>query len=404
MTLRSACPNCGNPDLEIFYQVLSVPVHDVLLHRTKEEALGYPKGDIHLGFCPACGLISNTQFNPDLMEYSSQYESTQAHSPTFTTFHDSLASQLIQRFDLHRKTILEIGCGQGEFLSLLCIKGDNRGIGFDPAYSNDRHESLAGDRVTFIKDFYSERYHHYRADFFCCKMTLEHIPQTAEFVGMVRRVIDAQVGATVFFQVPDVTRILRETAYWDIFYEHCSYFSQGSLARLFRRCGFDIIDLWKDYDDQYLMLAAMPGSGKGTPMLHQEDDLADLAQNVQYFQHTVQRNIHFWRKQIALYASNKRRVVVWGGGSKCVSFLNMLHVQNEIEYVVDINPLKEGTFLAGTGHRIVRPGFLSTYRPDVVIVMNPIYSLEIRKELEAIQLFPEIVPINYGLDELVDHV
>ncbi len=403
MTPGFVCPGCAHSALDIFYEVQSVPVHDVLLHRSKEEALGYPKGDIQLGFCPACGFISNTRFNSGLMEYSGPYESTQAYSPTFSSFHERLASQLIQRFDLHWKTILEIGCGQGEFLRMLCVQGDNQGIGFDPAYSNDRHAALASDRVTFIKDYFSEAYDDYQADFYCCKMTLEHIPHPAEFVGMLRRVISEQVGATIFFQVPDVKRILRETAFWDIFYEHCSYFSLGSLARLFRRCDFDCLDLWKDYDDQYLMLAATPRIGKGTPILPQEDDLVSLASEVKYFQHSVQKNIRFWRDQIALYASNKRRVVVWGGGSKCVSFLNTLHVQEEIEYVVDINPLKEDTFLAGTGHRSVTPGFLSTYQPDVVIVMNPIYIPEIRKELEGMQLFPEIVPITYGQDEILNH-
>ena len=95
--------------------------------------------------------------------------------------------------------------------------------------------------------------------------------------------------------------------------------------------------------------------------------------------------------------------MIWGGGSKCVAFLNTLKVQDEIGCVVDINPLKEGTYLAGTGHLIVGPDFLSTYRPDVVILMNPIYSTEVRDQLEASQLHPELIPITYGLDEIVDH-
>ena len=57
MTVGFACPGCANSEVELVYQALSVPVHDVILHHTRAEALGYPKGDINLGFCPECGLI-----------------------------------------------------------------------------------------------------------------------------------------------------------------------------------------------------------------------------------------------------------------------------------------------------------------------------------------------------------
>ena len=43
----------------------------------------------------------------------------------------------------------------------------------------------------------------------------------------------------VFFELPDTERVLTEAAFWDIYYEHCSYFTPGSLARLFRRTGFE---------------------------------------------------------------------------------------------------------------------------------------------------------------------
>ena len=29
----------------------------------------------------------------------------------------------------------------------------------------------------------------------------------------------------MFFQVPDMSRVLRDLAFWDIYYEHCSYFT-----------------------------------------------------------------------------------------------------------------------------------------------------------------------------------
>jgi hypothetical protein len=191
-----------------------------------------------------------------------------------------------------------------------------------------------------------------------------------------------RLETVVFFQVPDVVRILREQAFWDIYYEHCSYFSAGSLARLFRRCGFDVLDLWKDYDDQYLMIEAVPSRGQQGQALALEEDYAELARDVSLFVEHCQQTFGAWRRELQEAAGEGRRVVLWGGGSKAVAFLTTLALSGEIEYVVDINPLKHGTYLAGTGQQVVAPDFLLEYRPDLVIVMNPIYREEIQQDLD----------------------
>jgi SAM-dependent methyltransferase len=391
MSANHVCPNCGSVEMSVFYELESVPVHSVLLLPTREEALNYPKGDIALGFCQACGFISNVAFDPSLHEYSSRYEATQAFSPTFSAFAHRLARRLIDQYDLHGKDIIEIGCGQGEFLTLLCELGGNRGVGFDPAYVSERSESQAEDRITFVKDFYSERYADYEGDFVCCKMTLEHIQHTADFVSTVRRSLGDQSKAIVFFQVPDVRRILREVAFWDIYYEHCSYFSLGSLARLFRQCGFEVMNLAREYDGQYLVIEARAGDGKDGALLEQEDDLEELAQEVAYFSEHYPPKLEAWRRDLQRIRQTGRRAVIWGGGSKGVAFLTTLRIEDEIEYAVDINPYKHGTYMAGAGQEIVGPEFLREYRPDVVIVMNPIYEGEIRQLIGGLGLTPEFM-------------
>ena len=354
--------------------------------------MGYPSGEIALALCPACGFISNVAFDPTLQEYSAKYEATQSCSPTFNVFHRNLALHLIDRFDLHDKDVIEIGCGQGEFLTLLCELGGNRGVGFDPAYDGRRPHSEAEDRLTFVADFYSEQHAHHHADVLVCKMTLEHILDTSRFVSTVRRSVGDRFETVVFFQVPDVMRILREQAFWDIYYEHCSYFSAGSLARLFRRCGFDVVDLWKEYDDQYLMIEVVPGRSPLGQPLPQEEDPAEVAREVAFFVEHCQRRFDAWKRELQQIRQDGRRVVLWGGGSKAVAFLTTLAMADEVEYVVDINPLKHGTYLAGTGQEIVSPGFLREYRPDVVVVMNPVYTDEIRADLEGMGLAPTLVP------------
>ena len=387
------CPSCQMKQISIFYEVKGVPVNSVMNFATRKEAVNYPRGDIVLGFCSNCGFVSNVAFDASMLRYTANCEESQGFSETFNQFSHRLAEYLIEKYNLHGKDILEIGCGKGDFLTLLCNLGKNRGVGFDPAYVPGRNPNHEAEDVTFIQDFYSEDYVHYQADFVCCQMTLEHIHNTAEFVCLVRRAIGKMEKTIVFFQVPDVTRILRNSAFEDIYYEHCSYFSPGSLGKLFRRCHFDVLHLATEYDHQYLIIETKPAAPLGLTPLPQEDDIQQLKVYVNNFTDNYQKKLSVWHTLLEKFRSEGKRVVLWGSGSKAVSFLTTLKVSEGIDYVVDINPHRQGTFMAGTGQKIVAPELLKQYRPHTVVVMNNIYLNEIRNTLSTLGITAEVMTL-----------
>jgi SAM-dependent methyltransferase len=388
---QALCPSCGSQKVSVFYEASNVPVNSVLLLSTREEAVGFPTGNIDLAICEECGFIYNSSFEPNKVEYSSRYEETQGYSPAFRKWHHALAQRLVDRYGLRDKTVLEIGCGKGEFLTLLCELGAQGGVGFDPGYVPERNLSPAAARIRFIRDYYSERFSGEHADLVCCKMTLEHIQEVAGFVGMVRRSVNDYANTVVYFQVPDVLRILEEFAFWDVYYEHCSYFSMGSLARLFRRLGFDVLNLNREYDNQYLTIEARPSNGRQPAPLPCENDLATLRGLASRFTEQHSRRLSEWRDQLRGYRESGRKVVVWGSGSKGVAFLTSLGDECAIQYVVDINPNRHNHFMPKTGQQIVGPMFLRDYRPEVVVIMNPVYRAEITEELARVGLAPEVL-------------
>jgi Methyltransferase domain/C-methyltransferase C-terminal domain len=383
------CPSCGGAGMT-FYELGSVPVHQVKLVRSRAEALAGRKGDIRLAFCRSCGFVWNAAFDVALMQYQEDYESTQAVSPTFNRFHDHLARDLIERFDLHGKEIVELGCGQGEFITMLADYGDNHGYGFDQVIRDDS----GSERIKFVKDYYGPRYSHLRPDFVACKMTLEHVHNTGEFIRGLRATVGDHPETVVFFMIPEITRILKLAAFWDVYYEHCSYFSPGSLARTFRLAGLDPIEVWTDYEDQYVLIAARPGFGKG-PVLANEAPPDALLPKVQAFPGRVAKDRARWQGILREAKAAGKRTVLWGGGSKAVAFLTTIGATDELlSYAVDVNPRRSGTYIAGTGHEIVGPEFLRSYRPDVVIVMSPIYLPEINAQLDSMGVRPEtLIPV-----------
>jgi len=390
----TSCNACGGVDIQVFYRVKDVPAHSCLMLSSREEALAFPRGDIELGFCGTCGFIGNVRFDPGLERYSAAYEETQAYSPRFLRFLDEVWDEQIARFELGPgMAALEIGCGKGEFLVGLCERSGCAGIGVDPAYRPERTRSSAGERMTFIRDFYGPKYAHLQADYVCCRHTLEHIGPVREFVRLVRETIGDRRHVNVFFELPDMERVLQQGAFWDIYYEHCTYFTRGSLARLFRSAAFDVRRLYKAYDGQYLMLEAQPAQRTTDAMLAQEDDLAAVSSLVARFERQVGERLQSLAAALARHRAQGHRLAIWGSGSKCVALVSALNLSSELVAVVDINPHKHGKFLAGSGLEIVSPDALRSLRPEVVLVMNSIYSDEIRHDLAARSLHPELIAL-----------
>jgi SAM-dependent methyltransferase len=384
--LRSDCPGCG-ASMRPFFSFTGVPVNSCILLDTVDAARAYPRGDVVLGFCDDCGFICNLAFDARLAEYSSRYEETQGFSPTFRAFHERLARTLIERYGLRGKDVLEIGCGKGEFLALLCQLGGNRGVGFDPGYDSERAVLNGVADVEVISDFYSPSYADRDADFVCCKMTLEHIPETAAFVRLAKRALRNAAGSVMYFMVPEALRIVRDCAFEDVYYEHCSYFTAGSLARLFRSAGLEALQIGTEYAGQYLSIEATIAPTHAHPATS-TDDLEDLRGYVDSFAARCGAKIASWRAVLD-DASRRGEVVVWGSGSKAVSFLNAVDVDRRVARVVDINPYRQGYFMAGSGQPIIPPDALRESPPSTIVIMNAVYREEIARSVVQLGLTPE---------------
>ncbi len=390
---ENICTVCCSTDIVEFFEIHQVPVHCNLLCPTSYEALNVPRGDIQLVFCKACGHIFNNLFDPAVMNYSQVYENSLHFSPHFQDYARTLAEYLIARYDLHNKDIIEVGCGKGEFLMLICELGGNRGVGFDHSYAHESTENRANNRITFVRDYYSEHYRNYKADLICCRHVLEHINSPLDFLMNLRQAINGKLDVTVYFEVPNVLFTLNDLGIWDMIYEHCSYFNPLSLAQLLTSCGFQVVDLKEDFDGQFLCVEAVPVNGLTHSKSFFKDGLKKINQHVNVFTINHRSKVKEWKSKLEKIVNKGKRVLIWGGGSKGVTFMNTLNIQDEIKYVVDINPRKQDMFIPGTGQRIVSPEFLREYRPERIIVMNPIYVNEVNQIIKKMNVDAEVVSV-----------
>jgi len=192
--------------------------------------------------------------------------------------------------------------------------------------------------------------------------------------------------------VPNVVHMLEQLAIWDVVYEHCLYFSASSLDALFRRSRFEPIALEATYGGQFLTIEARPvretladdDPGANGPTTTSSRDLGGLTTA---FARAHAGKLARWRQVLGQVEREGTTAVLWGAGSKAVSFLNMLDVSDtEVRYVVDVNPRKQGGHVAGTGQAIIPPHRLTEIRPGLIIVMNPLYRAEVEAELARLQV------------------
>ena len=341
--------------MQPFFELSGLAGGSSIVLEDRASALAFPRGDLVLGFCPGCGFVCNLAFSPVLASDAARWEDTQGYSNTFNQFQRQLAADLVARHALHGRRIVEIGCGQGEFLALLCELGPNEGVGFDPEFVPDRGVIPASVTAEVRKEAFVDRTASPEADFICCKMTLEHIDDVEPFVRNLRRALRDRPASGAYALVPESQRILSECAFEDIYYEHCSYFTPGSLARLFRAQGFAVDRLDVTYGGQYLSLEAHPAEpGATSAPLAAEEPVESVAALVESFSRRFEVRTREWHDRIASRLA-EGPVVLWGSGSKAVAFMHATGTGELIEHVVDVNPYRQGRFVACTGQQILAP-------------------------------------------------
>lgn len=383
-----ACPVCDSRDLFACTHLPGVPVYCNVLFSDRRDALAAPTGDIDLVACRGCGHLFNAAFDPQRVAYDSGYENSLHHSPRFQQYAYALAERLVADHDLHGKTVVEIACGQGDFLQLLCETGGNRGVGFDPSYTPGRgRASSSSAELRFVQDYYSQEHADLAADLVCCRHALEHVARPVDLLRTVRRAIGER-GTPVFFEVPNALHTIEALGVWDLIYEHCGYFWEGSLATAFRRAGFAVARIATEFGGQYLTIDALPD------VASQADVRPERAPDLEpatRFADAYRAKLAHWRATLERLRRDGRRVVLWGAGSKGVSFVNALDAAEAVDCLVDLNPHKHGRFVPGTGHQVRAPASLAGRPPDAVIVMNPLYAAEIGASLRAMGVDAELL-------------
>ncbi|MEJ7745206.1 MAG: class I SAM-dependent methyltransferase [Luteimonas sp.] len=314
-------------------------------------------GDVVLVQDQRTGLVFNAAYDASRLRYDGDYQNEQACSPIFREHLEKVASIIGVHFDGQR--LLEVGCGKGYFLQHL-RRLNHEVSGLDPAYEGDSGDVIKASFEPGMR---------LSADAVILRHVLEHIADPLTFLAAIA---EANGGrGSIYIEVPCFEWILERRAWFDIFYEHVNYFRLADFWRMFGH----VLESGHVFGGQYLYVVADLASLR-RPEVVSPDRLAMPADFLSGIDRTVAMIRDCGDKQNAL----------WGAASKGVIFsIYMQRAGIAMDGAIDINPVKQGRFLACSGLRISSPAEASCRLKacDNVFVMNSNYLDEIVSQSEG---------------------
>ena len=316
--------------------------------------------DLSVLQCPVCGLV---QLDAEPVPYYREVIRAAAFSDEMQQFRRSQFQEWIGRYGLAGKNILELGCGQGEYLSLLKECGANaHGLEYSAASVKICKEMGLSAQRGYVGNA-AKRIPGAPFDGFMTLNFLEHWPNPcASLRGIANNLT---VGGIGLVEVPNFDMILEKQLFSEFISDHLLYFTRETLSFTLQSSGFEVLEcnsVWHDY-----ILSAVVRKRPITDLSALEGRRSELADALQTF--------------IQSHPSGK--VAVWGAGHQALAVIALTGIAPSVKYVVDSAPFKQGKFTPATHLPIVPPSALESNPVDAILVMAASYSDEVAAIIRA---------------------
>jgi hypothetical protein len=356
LTPPGLCRICERP---LFPKVL------LRQHNLPRAAQGLPAAEdlatetgvtLSLHQCSGCGLVQHTTAP---VPYWRSVIRAAGISPEMRAFRLDQFGKWLRTHHLMGRKVLEVGCGQGEYLALLAQAGAEA-YGIEHGTESVQACRSGGLRVqqAFLEGPQTQIDNGPFGGFAILNF-LEHIPRAHETLqGISANLSDEAIGLV---EVPNFDMILQSGLFAEFIPDHLYYFSKKTLSTLLESNGFEVLDcspMWHNYVLSATVRKRMPL------------DLSSLQTSQKDLQNSF-RNF--------LSKFPPKRVAIWGAGHQALALISLMGVSNHIAYVVDSAPFKQNRFTPATHLPIVAPERLNDGEVDAVIVLAASYSDEVAR-------------------------
>jgi hypothetical protein len=387
--MKYTCPICIGSEVKNIYNSDEQPIHQNSLNDVKQEAIDTATGNIKLMACLGCSYIYNVDFKESLTSYDKSYNNTQIISDTFKDYLSSLSKTILSFCKEKKEIAVEIGAGNGEFLSYLKNIGFSKCIGYEPKFEDT---VVIEKNVILIPEYFKTEFitESKDIDLVVCRHVIEHISEPLEFLQTIRDET-RDIDCTYYFEVPNMDWVMSNISIADIFYEHCGYYNNQSLLALLGFSGFLEVESFLLFQEQYLGVICKKTNDKNNIKL---EKVLNNLEEVNKFTKNVSRKFDKMNDLFNQYSSGNKNIAIWGAAAKTTTVLNNFKTLREItSCVVDINPDKIDKYIPKCGIKVIKPEDILEYEIDIILITNSIYTDEIKKVVASLSEDIEVINI-----------
>ncbi len=397
------CGICQSKDLELMYSNKNQFIYTQGVCEDSADLRLSKINELTYYFCNSCGYI----FNP----YPITSENDDTYKELYTLNLQNLSDKdkislnnilnlILQYTNLDKgKSILEIGSSDGYFLDMFNQEGYDC-IGIEPSSAVE----ICKERYPYIKiirDYYNPKLFNKNFDLIICRNVIEHLENPINFIISIKNLLKQEVGF-VYFEVPNVQKILENKLYTNLYHEHISYFHKELFELINISLGFEtkFISIISDGD-----VIAYIGQDKSTSNKYKLKTLPNIK--------SLKKNLKSFSNNLLIFKSNIQglfqnlinknlKIGIWGAGCTAINIISFSdNMEYKNFYLFDSSETKIGKFLPGFCKVIKSPNDINYTKPDVMIIMSERYIDEIYFSLKQMHfsndiwtIYPDIKKLN----------
>lgn len=359
------CILCGSDKLErIFYLENGPGYAQKVFSKPDKEAS--KRVNVELFKCSDCEMV---QIDPEKFShegYWQDYLNSRACTELYIQYDTNLADNFMNRYNLARKEIVEIGPGDGYFSVELKKRGAIM-AGIEPSKkASDIINSKGIKCYNCLLDDNIQEAVKEKFNGFVCKQVMDLVKSPNSLLKNLGKILNP--GAYGVIDVPSWTKTLLDRRYYSILPDRMGYYTAQTLVAIMERNDFHVLEVFHGAEDEYVGAYVYYQGAKEGLLNKFKGEFTEFKEKLSSL--------------INEYKGKGKTIAAWGAGAKGITMFSFTNMDSDtIKYVIDKDQNRWNKYMSGSLLKIVNPDFLINNPVDVMIITAAMFYKEITRDL-----------------------